>query len=88
MDPQLRCDLDRDGISSIRHHASVRELLELYFAFHGKSALMAFFHGFHNNDGAGGLLGLMQLLAVIGADFGECPNSLKGSGFRLISRLM
>ena len=46
MDPQLRCDLDRDGISSIRHHASVRELLELYFAFHGKSALMAFFHGF------------------------------------------
>ena len=46
MDPQLRCDLDRDGISSIRNHAGICELLELYFAFYGKSALMAFFHGF------------------------------------------
>ena len=46
MDPQFRRDLHRDGVGFICHHAGICELLELYLAFYGKSAWMAFFHGF------------------------------------------
>jgi len=40
MDPQLRGDLDRNGIGSVRYHASLRELLDLYLAFYGMSPMI------------------------------------------------
>jgi hypothetical protein len=73
MDPQLRWNLHRDGTGSVRHHAGIRELLELYFAFHGKSAVIAFLRN-HVDDRVGCPIHLAQMLAVIGADFGACPD--------------